>query len=287
MTCRTWSFLALVASPIETIRVGTPTHLRLLFLVDRNGSITGVGLVSDPVPFESALEAFAAMASDASKTIQDRRCLLRGTVHRDATSRRDWHRLGSRPPPESAEHPAHGADRRRGRQERLADSRACRKGGRPTFTRSKTWVRCCAAESLDAVFICLPPPPPRRDRNRCAEHGAQCVIEKPVSCDLDSARRAAEAVAKANTVGQRGVHESLPRFGRAGEGDSRPRQRPAGIGERFWVGEMPPPHWWRTMSQVGRTVSSNSVRTWSTSRAISWERLPEVSAYATRGSSTM
>jgi threonine dehydrogenase-like Zn-dependent dehydrogenase len=34
------------------------------------GSITGVGIVSDPVPFESALEAFAAMANDASKTIK-------------------------------------------------------------------------------------------------------------------------------------------------------------------------------------------------------------------------
>jgi len=40
------------------------------FSMIARGSITGVGIVSDPVPFESALEAFASMAEDASKTIK-------------------------------------------------------------------------------------------------------------------------------------------------------------------------------------------------------------------------
>jgi threonine dehydrogenase-like Zn-dependent dehydrogenase len=40
------------------------------FSMITRGKVTGLGIVSDPVPFESALDAFAAMAEDASKTIK-------------------------------------------------------------------------------------------------------------------------------------------------------------------------------------------------------------------------
>jgi threonine dehydrogenase-like Zn-dependent dehydrogenase len=40
------------------------------FSMITSGAITGVGIVSDPVPFESSLDAFAGMANDASKTIK-------------------------------------------------------------------------------------------------------------------------------------------------------------------------------------------------------------------------
>jgi len=137
-------------------------------------------------------------------------------------------------------------------------------------------------ESLDAVFICLPPHLHGEIEARCAEHVRAVFIEKPVSFDLDSARRASEAFTKANTlvsVGYMSRYRASVERAKAILGrDNDPPVLVNGL----WVAEMPPPRWWRTMSQSGGQFVEQCTHMVDLSRYLVGE-IAEVSAYATKG----
>jgi len=107
------------------------------------------------------------------------------------------------------------------------------------------------SERLDAVFLLLPPHLHGDLEARCAEHVPAVLIEKPIANDLDVARRAHEVFQKAGTL------VSVGFMCRYRQSVARAREVLAGSGEQpilingSWVGEMPPPLWWRNRSQSG------------------------------------
>jgi predicted dehydrogenase len=168
---------------------------------------------------------------------------------------------------------------------------AGRNGARTRELASKTGARpyelenlgeMLRSESLDGVFICLPPHLHGEIEARCSEHVPAVFIEKPVSCDLDSARRASEAFVRADTLVSVGyMSRYRASVGRAKAILGRDDDPPVLV-NGFWVGEMPPPRWWRTMSQSGGQFVEQCTHMVDLSRHLVGE-ITEVSAYATKG----
>jgi myo-inositol 2-dehydrogenase / D-chiro-inositol 1-dehydrogenase len=137
-------------------------------------------------------------------------------------------------------------------------------------------------QKLDAALICLPPHLHGDIEARCAEHVRGVLIEKPISCDLDVARRAAEVFAKAGTL------VSVAFMGRYRASVARAKQvlateaGPAVLVNGWWVGQMPPPLWWRTQAQSGGQFVEQCTHLVDLSRYLVGD-ISEVSAYETRG----
>lgn len=77
-----------------------------------------------------------------------------------------------------------------------------------------SWSVMLDKENLDAVFICLPPFAHENEVEVAAEKGVHIYIEKPISINLDSARRMVKAVEKHGVKSQVGYQL---RFSFAGE----------------------------------------------------------------------
>ncbi len=137
-------------------------------------------------------------------------------------------------------------------------------------------------QTLDAVFICLPPHLHGDIEARCAEHVRGVLIEKPISCDLDVARRTAETFAKAGTL------VSVAFMGRYRASVARAKQvlaseaEPVVLANGWWVDKLPPPLWWRTLAQSGGQFVEQCTHLVDLSRYLVGE-ISEVSAYETRG----
>jgi predicted dehydrogenase len=107
------------------------------------------------------------------------------------------------------------------------------------------------SERLDAVFVLLPPHLHGELEARLADYVPAVLIEKPVANDLDVARRVHERFQKAGTL------VSVGFMCRYRKSVARAREVLAGsTGQPIlingsWVGEMPPPPWWRNRAQSG------------------------------------
>lgn len=138
------------------------------------------------------------------------------------------------------------------------------------------------SERLDAVFLLLPPHLHGPIEAACAEHVPAVFIEKPITTDLEVARRAQETFAKAGTLVSVGFmcryRETVQRLRAELAAGADP---PALVGGA-WVGDLPGPLWWRTQAQSGGQFLEQTTHLVDLSRYLVGD-IVEVSSFTTRG----
>jgi myo-inositol 2-dehydrogenase/D-chiro-inositol 1-dehydrogenase len=127
-----------------------------------------------------------------------------------------------------------------------AERAAARFGGR-AYT---DWRAMLDAESLDALYICLPPHAHDGVEIAAAERGIHLFVEKPVARDLDYARRVEEAIQKAGVICSVGYHFRY--YGAIERAKERLQGLPVLMVKGAWDDGMPTGTlWWRTYAHSG------------------------------------
>lgn len=107
-------------------------------------------------------------------------------------------------------------------------------------------------ESLDAVYICIPPHAHTDHEIVAAQAGIAIFVEKPVARTLDKALEVLEAIKKSGVINSVGYHF------RYFDGTDLARERLAGktIGMvmGYWMGGLPGVHWWRRLEMSGGQI---------------------------------
>lgn len=137
------------------------------------------------------------------------------------------------------------------------------------------------AESLDAVFILLPPHLHGDLERACAEHVGAILIEKPISTSLEQAQEINATFKQAGTLVSVGYQN------RYREPVQRARscftaESPGIMANGWWIEQMPSPSWWRRMEQSGGQFAEQCTHLVDLSRYLMGE-ITEVSAYRTQG----
>jgi myo-inositol 2-dehydrogenase/D-chiro-inositol 1-dehydrogenase len=147
-----------------------------------------------------------------------------------------------------------------------AERAAARFGGR-AYT---DWRAMLDAESLDALYICLPPHGHDGVEIEAAQRGIHLFIEKPVARDLDYARRVEEAIQKAGIICSVGYHFRY--YGATERAKERLQGLPVLMVKGAWDGGMP------TAPRGGAPMRTQAGNWWSrppissTSRATWWAK---------------
>jgi len=126
-----------------------------------------------------------------------------------------------------------------------AERAAARFGGRAY----SDWRAMLDAESLDALYICLPPHGHDGVEIEAVQRGIHLFIEKPVARDLDYARRAEEAIQKAGVICSVGYHFRY--YGAIERAKERLQGLPVLLVKGAWDGGMPGVPWWRQHALSG------------------------------------
>jgi predicted dehydrogenase len=115
----------------------------------------------------------------------------------------------------------------------------------------------------------------------CARHVRAVLVEKPIANNLETALRVSDAFKTAGTLVSVGFmcryRASVARAKQLMEAGD-----PTVLVNGWWVDEMPPPLWWRTMSASGGQFVEQCTHLVDLARYLVGE-IDEVSAYATRG----
>lgn len=136
-------------------------------------------------------------------------------------------------------------------------------------------------ESLDAVFILLPPHLHGDLERACAEHVGAVLIEKPITTSLEQAQEINGYFKQAGTLVSVGYQN------RYREPVQRARScfvatSPGIMANGWWIEQMPPSLWWRRMEQSGGQFVEQCTHLVDLSRYLMGE-ITEVSAYRTGG----
>lgn len=106
-----------------------------------------------------------------------------------------------------------------------------------------------AKETLDAVYVCLPPFAHTDQELLAIESGLALFVEKPIARTLEKAEEIGAAIE------QKGVISSVGYHFRYMESTDKARQvlgdQPVGFALGSWIGGMPGVHWWRVMAESG------------------------------------
>lgn len=108
------------------------------------------------------------------------------------------------------------------------------------------------SETLDAVYICLPPFAHAQPELAAIERGLPIFVEKPVATSLEQARAVAAAIRRQNLLSAVGYHwRCMDTTAKAIEllGDE-----PVGFALGAWTGGMPGVSWWRVLAQSGGQI---------------------------------
>jgi myo-inositol 2-dehydrogenase/D-chiro-inositol 1-dehydrogenase len=112
------------------------------------------------------------------------------------------------------------------------------------------WRTMLDSESLDALYICLPPYAHDGIEIEAAQRGIHLFVEKPVARDLDYAHRAEEAIRKAGIINMVGYHFRY--YGAIERAKERLQGLPVLMVKGAWDGGMPTGTlWWRKHALSG------------------------------------
>lgn len=107
-------------------------------------------------------------------------------------------------------------------------------------------------ESLDAVYICVPPFAHQHQELAAIDRDLPIFVEKPVATSMEIAQTIEKAIVDKNLVSAVGYHwRYMDTTERAIEylGDE-----PVGLALGSWMGGMPGVSWWRVMQQSGGQI---------------------------------
>ena len=120
--------------------------------------------------------------------------------------------------------------------------------GAKTYSEPLSMLR---SESLDAVFILLPPHLHGDLERACSEHVKGVLIEKPISQSLETAHAVNESFKKAGTIVSVGyMNRYRQSVQKIRELFSQPENEGI-LAHGWWTTQMPPPLWWRTFDHSG------------------------------------
>ena len=138
------------------------------------------------------------------------------------------------------------------------------------------------SESLDAVFILLPPHLHGELEQACSEHVKAVLIEKPISQSLETTHEINGYFKKAGTIVSVGyMNRYRQSVQKARELFSQPGNQGI-LANGWWTTQMPPPLWWRTFNQSGGQFAEQCTHLVDICRYAMGDII-EVSAYATGG----
>ncbi len=137
-------------------------------------------------------------------------------------------------------------------------------------------------ETLDAVFILLPPHLHGELERACSEHVKGVLIEKPISRSLETAQAIHSHFQNAGTIVsvayqnryRQSVQTARKLFSEEGNQGI--------LANGWWTTQMPPPLWWRSFDQSGGQFVEQCTHILDICRYTMGD-IDEVSAYATRG----
>lgn len=148
-------------------------------------------------------------------------------------------------------------------------------------TTYESYLPMLERESLDAVFILLPPHLHGDLERACAEHVGAVLLEKPIGLALDEVQQINQHFQRAGTlvsVGYQNRYRASVQQAR----DSFTEDSPVIMANGWWITEMPPPPWWRRIEQSGGQFVEQCTHLVDLSRYLIGE-ITEVSAYRTSG----
>ncbi|SFV38470.1 Predicted dehydrogenase [Devosia crocina] len=104
-------------------------------------------------------------------------------------------------------------------------------------------------ESLDAVYICIPPFAHGAAERAVIAKGLPFFVEKPISLDLKFAEELAAKIDAAGLITGVGYHWRY--LDTVEEARRQLEQRPAQLVSGYWLDQTPPPQWWWHQDQSG------------------------------------
>lgn len=104
-------------------------------------------------------------------------------------------------------------------------------------------------ESLDAVYICIPPFAHGAAERAVIAKGLPFFVEKPISLDLKLAEDLAAKIDAAGLITGVGYHWRY--LDTVEEARRQLEQRPAQLVSGYWLDQTPPPQWWWHQDQSG------------------------------------
>jgi predicted dehydrogenase len=137
-------------------------------------------------------------------------------------------------------------------------------------------------EKLDAVFILLPPHLHGDCELACAQKVPAVLVEKPIALDLATAERIAAAFARAGTFAAAAYMNRCRRSVARARELFAPPNAASVLVEGRWVGDVPPPAWWRDKATSGGQFVEQCTHLVDIARFVAGE-IVEVSAFAASG----
>ncbi len=157
-----------------------------------------------------------------------------------------------------------------------AEAAAGRFGGR-AYT---DWERMLRDESLDALYVCVPPHAHEGIEERAAEKGIHLFVEKPVARTLERARQVEAAIQKAGVLSCVGYHFRY--FGSTDRARERLEGLPVVMSIGYWHGGMPGVGWWRKHALSGGQLIEQTTHIVDLARYLMGE-IVQVHAYFAQG----
>ena len=150
----------------------------------------------------------------------------------------------------------------------------------------RRWEDMLEKESLDAIYVCIPPYAHRDEVIVAAEKNVHVFIEKPIALDLELAEEMTRAVEKAGIVSQVGyVWRFTKGIQRAKEVIERGELGRVGLFAARYLGDMlwalNTDSWWKDRTKSGGHVVEQATHMYDSLRYLLGEAV-EVHAYETR-----
>jgi predicted dehydrogenase len=127
--------------------------------------------------------------------------------------------------------------------------RASDLAARAGATSYSSWEQMLDQETLDALYLCVPPFAHGAPERAALERNLPFFVEKPLAVDLETAQNIAQEVEQRGLVTAVGYHwRYMDITERAQE---LLRDNPARLALGYWLDQTPPPLWWRHEEQSG------------------------------------
>ncbi len=139
------------------------------------------------------------------------------------------------------------------------------------------WREMLDKETLDALYICVPPHGHDGAEEAAAERGIHLFVEKPVARTLERAKRIEAAIQKAGILSMVGYHFRY--YGATERATERLQGLPVLMVKGAWEGGMPSVPWWRRHELSGGQLVEQTTHIFDLARHLVGE-IVEVFAYS-------
>lgn len=142
------------------------------------------------------------------------------------------------------------------------------------------WQQMLNGESLDALYICVPPFAHDGQEIIAAEKGIHLFLEKPVGLKADNARQCKEAIVKSGVITAAGYHWRYQANTR--RASAMLEGKTIGMVQGYWMGGLPEVYWWRRYEQSGGQIVEQATHIYDLARYLCGEIDEVYAAYSRR-----